>query len=589
MIERRSASAIAGCLAAALLCACSGANPGGVLPVSKPGFAQSAAARGGKGRVVLALRIPRAKRRHGHYVSPSTASVTFAVYDSTHTKLYRSVTANTAPGFNGCTPVVDGTFTCTFAAAAPAGIDAFDVTAFDNTNGQGAKLSLAVDHLIKVASGKANTLKMVLGGVPVAVDVGLVGSSPLAYHDQNTGLFTFAGSGAGAAQELQVIATDADQNIIVGPGAPTFGLQSNDTADLTIAAVAGQNGVFKLTPLHATTAAITLTAGATPLEGSSGSVFGHFTLQLSPLLYVANSGNKTITEYSSWSDSPIVTIPASAGLVNPWTMTLDASGNLYVANLTLAGSVMEFAPGSTTPSRTITGLEGPDIGLAVDASGDVFVTEAVGNVDVKEFTPSGGNTPSRTLSAATSPTGINVPAGIALDASGNLYVANNGGTIGVSVYAPGTSTTPVAVFDTGMNAPYSDAFDASGNLYVANYGGNNVTKYSPPFTNSTPVAATFSSAKTTQAESLALDSLGNLYVGTGTGNVQEFSAGGGIVRTFSGVASAVPSLAVDSANNFYLPSDTANVVAEFPPGSSLIATTNYSTGISTPAWVVSSP
>ena len=39
-------------------------------------------------------------------------------------------------------------------------------------------------------------------------------------------------------------------------------------------------------------------------------------------------------------------------------LAFDASGNLYVANYG-NGTVSEFAPGSTTPTATLTGLNDP--------------------------------------------------------------------------------------------------------------------------------------------------------------------------------------------------------------------------------------
>ena len=45
----------------------------------------------------------------------------------------------------------------------------------------------------------------------------------------------------------------------------------------------------------------------------------------------------------------------------------------------------KFAPGSTTPTATLTGLNGPDA-LAFDASGNLYVANG-GNGTVSEFDP----------------------------------------------------------------------------------------------------------------------------------------------------------------------------------------------------------
>ena len=54
----------------------------------------------------------------------------------------------------------------------------------------------------------------------------------------------------------------------------------------------------------------------------------------------------------------------------------------------------EFAPGSTTPTATLTGLNDPDA-LAFDSSGNLYVAND-GNDTVSEFAP-GSTTPTATL------------------------------------------------------------------------------------------------------------------------------------------------------------------------------------------------
>ena len=95
---------------------------------------------------------------------------------------------------------------------------------------------------------------------------------------------------------------------------------------------------------------------------------------------------------------------------------------------------------------------------------------------MSEFAP-GSTTPTATL------TGLSCPAALAFDSSGNLYVANYRGEHGERV-RPG-STTPTATL-TGLSNPIALAFDSSGNLYVANYGNDTVSEFAPGST--TPTA-----------------------------------------------------------------------------------------------------
>ena len=56
---------------------------------------------------------------------------------------------------------------------------------------------------------------------------------------------------------------------------------------------------------------------------------------------------------------------------DPVALAFDSSGNLYVANQD-GNTVSKFAPGSTTASATLTGLNRPDA-LAFDSSGNLYV------------------------------------------------------------------------------------------------------------------------------------------------------------------------------------------------------------------------
>jgi sugar lactone lactonase YvrE len=75
-------------------------------------------------------------------------------------------------------------------------------------------------------------------------------------------------------------------------------------------------------------------------------------------LYVANNGLNTVTVYSP-KGKLLRTI--SSGLAGPQALAIDGSGNLYVANCNGCqtgnygpDSITVYAPGSTTPSETIT-------------------------------------------------------------------------------------------------------------------------------------------------------------------------------------------------------------------------------------------
>ena len=115
---------------------------------------------------------------------------------------------------------------------------------------------------------------------------------------------------------------------------------------------------------------------------------------------------------------------------------------LYVANYG-ANTITQYsltATGDAAPTRTLSGGAadiGSPIGLAVDASGNLAVSQSATNAIAVYAAPAGGNeAPLRTLSGAN--TGLDQPSGIAYDSSGNLAVANNANS-SVTVYASGAS------------------------------------------------------------------------------------------------------------------------------------------------------
>jgi hypothetical protein len=135
-------------------------------------------------------------------------------------------------------------------------------------------------------------------------------------------------------------------------------------------------------------------------------------------IYASDGNANAIEIYSAINPGqPIGAI--TSGLHFPLSSFVDASGNLFVANEG-ADNVLVFAPGSTSPSKTLSGLTSPSA-VAVGSDGTVYVAEFSQNA-VVEVDP-GARSPSRKLSIVS-------PEGVALDANDNLYVSYNttGGT-----------------------------------------------------------------------------------------------------------------------------------------------------------------
>lgn|GEM_PF-6967969 len=184
-------------------------------------------------------------------------------------------------------------------------------------------------------------------------------------------------------------------------------------------------------------------------------------VDLSGNLFVASFSTSTVVEFAPpYTGAPAATYQIGAN--PPIALTTGPDGSLFVA----AGSaVLEFPPNRMVPSSRFN-VASP-AGLAVDARGDLFVSDAASN-DVEEF--AAGSTKGKRLGL----TGIESIAGIALDRSRNLLVADHGvlepsHNGAVDVFAPG-STKPSRKFafsqDTTAGVVLGSAADR---LFVANF------------------------------------------------------------------------------------------------------------------------
>lgn len=563
-----------------LLAACAARNSASLLPGGGVAPMSPAADAISTGTVKITLLVPAIPGVHAHYVSPSTKSITIKAHNAKYKKLPASKTFNVKAGTQSC-KATPGGILCTFELDVFAGKNRFDVTSYDRPKGKGKALSLLTNFVRTVKAGKTLNLPLALIGIPHSVTLERVDESVFATGDSASG-FRFAGL---IPHTMQVTPLDADGNIIVGKGAPVVALGTSDFGIASVSSVSGSTNDFLLTP-HADATSMTLTAVARGTYKGSHPVILLASLSIGSVLYVANYGTVTpggnVTAYVPWSDAPIETI--TSGMNNPAVMTLDGSGNLWVGNdaggaagpaTPPPGSIAEYAPGSTTPARTITGVNDPSTGggesLSVDKSGNLYCA-CNGASEVDEYTAAGGSTPSRSMTSTSSPTGISSPYSVVTDSAGNVYVANySSNTVGISVFGP-TGTTPTRNITDGVNGVWLLAFDKSGNLYGGNYTGTpgTITEYAPG--GSTVVKTFGSSSGLYDVSALAVDLSGNVY-----GSSYNTTTTANSEYTPTSLASPARSLAsggytyaiaTDPLGNVYIPGAGNNTVTVYPTGTS---------------------
>lgn len=188
---------------------------------------------------------------------------------------------------------------------------------------------------------------------------------------------------------------------------------------------------------------------------------------------------------------------------------------------TLAGST---TPGNLNATGTAARFNGPK-GIAVDTSGNLWVADS-GNDEIREITPSavvttwaGTGSPGNANGSGTSAS-FNNPVGIALDASGDLYVADFANNEIRKIDSTDVVSTFVGT-SAGLSGPYGAALDAGGNLYVTD-GNNQEIRMVTPNGVVTTIAGsgtignangTGSAAEFDYPIGIVADASGNLYVG----------------------------------------------------------------------------
>ena len=213
-----------------------------------------------------------------------------------------------------------------------------------------------------------------------------------------------------------------------------------------------------------------------------------------------------------------------ASLRTPWSVAVDASGNLFIAShdrfrirrVDAATGVITTVAGNGKLGPSRDGSPATDVslnipsGMAVDASGNLFVAEhgssLIRRVDAATgvITTVAGNHTFGFSGDGGPPTAakLNRPVGVAVDASGNLFIADYGNSRirGVNA-ATGIITTVAGNGDEGfsgdggpatsasLDEPYFVAVDASGNLFIADSDNNRVRRVSLTAAASAAVAA----------------------------------------------------------------------------------------------------
>ncbi|QNI07145.1 protein kinase [Mycobacterium kubicae] len=231
--------------------------------------------------------------------------------------------------------------------------------------------------------------------------------------------------------------------------------------------------------------------------------------------------------------------------LSPGGVALDATGSVYVTSQSMYGRVVKLASGSPTPTvLPFAGLYQPQ-GLAVDANGTVYVADF--NNRVVKLAAGSNN------QSVLPFTGLAYPQGVGVDAAGNVYVADRGNDRVVKLDAKSNSQADLPF--TGLNHPDGVAVDPSGIVYVTDSDNDRVLKLNPG--SSTPAELPFTGLAVPSG--IALDAAGAVYVTDHeTGKVVKLDPGSSTPTVLPFTGGHPVGVAVDTSRKKVFVADNGN-------------------------------
>jgi streptogramin lyase len=205
-------------------------------------------------------------------------------------------------------------------------------------------------------------------------------------------------------------------------------------------------------------------------------------------------------------------------LVSPVALALDASGNVFTANSNNSVTRLDSAGSLTEQLTNIGGLNNP-YSIAIDASQNIWVAN-YGSNSVSRFTSEG--TPANSTGFMGY---MSEPSGIAIDRNGNAWVANFNRAAVSELSSTGSLLSGSTGYATSA-AVSSVAVDGDNTVWTANTDGS-ISRLSSTGASISPLKTGYISAAATAEVGIALDASGNVWTsddnfGSGNSSIFEY-------------------------------------------------------------------
>ena len=222
-------------------------------------------------------------------------------------------------------------------------------------------------------------------------------------------------------------------------------------------------------------------------------------------VYIADTDHNRVLKETLSGGTYVESVVKSDNLLCPIAVAVDGAGSVYIGD-TFHSRILKETPsdnGSYTENIVVSNVAFPEQ-FAVNGRGDLFLTAPGQRAIVKE-TFSGVDYQSSVLPIS----GLSNPQGLALDSDGALYIADSGNQRVLKEVPSGGAYIETVIATTPLNQPRWIAVDASGSVYIADSLNGRIQKESP---SGNSYAETSVITDLREADSVALDPSGNVYI-----------------------------------------------------------------------------